>query len=66
MNAPVHPATLTSADQAIADITLAAWGRKETRIAETEMPGLMAIREEFSKAQPLKGARITGSIHMTI
>ena len=55
-----------SADQAIADITLAAWGRKETRIAETEMPGLMAIREEFSKAQPLKGARITGSIHMTI
>ena len=55
-----------SADQAIADITLAAWGRKETRIAETEMPGLMAIREEFKATQPLKGARITGSIHMTI
>ena len=53
-------------DQAIADITLAAWGRKEIRIAETEMPGLMAIRSEFAKAQPLKGARITGSIHMTI
>ena len=66
MNAPLNPATLAPADQAIADITLAAWGRKETRIAETEMPGLMAIREEFSKAQPLKGARITGSIHMTI
>ncbi len=53
-------------DCAIADIGLAAWGRKELRIAETEMPGLMAIREEFSKAQPLKGARITGSLHMTI
>ena len=63
--APVLTAA-QSADQAIADITLAAWGRKETRIAETEMSGLMAIREEFSKAQPLKGARITGSIHMTI
>ncbi|KRC09972.1 adenosylhomocysteinase [Hydrogenophaga sp. Root209] len=49
-----------------ADITLADWGRKEVKIAETEMPGLMAIREEFAKAQPLKGARITGSIHMTI
>ena len=55
-----------SADQAIADISLAAWGRKEIRIAETEMPGLMAIREEFAKSQPLKGARITGSLHMTI
>ncbi|QNK74093.1 adenosylhomocysteinase [Variovorax sp. PAMC28562] len=53
-------------DQAIADITLAAWGRKEIRIAETEMPGLMAIRSEFAKSHPLKGARITGSIHMTI
>jgi adenosylhomocysteinase len=53
-------------DCAIADIGLAAWGRKELRIAETEMPGLMAIREEFAKAQPLKGARITGSLHMTI
>ena len=53
-------------DYSIADITLAAWGDKEIKIAETEMPGLMAIREEFAAAQPLKGARITGSIHMTI
>jgi adenosylhomocysteinase len=56
----------SAADHAIADITLAAWGRKEIKIAETEMPGLMAIREEFAKTQPLKGARITGSLHMTI
>ncbi|MET3514886.1 adenosylhomocysteinase [Pseudacidovorax sp. 1753] len=55
-----------SADLAIADISLADWGRKEIKIAETEMPGLMAIREEFAAAQPLKGARITGSLHMTI
>ncbi len=54
------------ADSAIADITLAAWGRKEIKIAETEMPGLMAVREEFAAQQPLKGARITGSLHMTI
>jgi adenosylhomocysteinase len=53
-------------DRAIADISLADWGRKEIRIAETEMPGLMAVREEFAAAQPLKGARITGSLHMTI
>ena len=53
-------------DFVIADIGLAAWGRKELNIAETEMPGLMAIREEFAKAQPLKGARVTGSLHMTI
>jgi adenosylhomocysteinase len=53
-------------DCAIADISLAAWGRKEIIIAETEMPGLMAIREEFSASQPLRGARITGSLHMTI
>jgi adenosylhomocysteinase len=57
---------VASADQAIADLSLAAWGRKEIRIAETEMPGLMAIREEFAKGQALKGARITGSLHMTI
>jgi len=62
MNAVLKP----SADFAIADPSLAAWGRKEIKIAETEMPGLMAIREEFAKSQPLKGARITGSIHMTI
>ena len=53
-------------DYAIADLSLAAWGRKELNIAETEMPGLMSIREEFATAQPLKGARITGSLHMTI
>ncbi len=54
------------ADYVIADLSLADWGRKEIRIAETEMPGLMSIREEFAKSQPLKGARITGSLHMTI
>ena len=53
-------------DFVVADLALAAWGRKEIRIAETEMPGLMAIREEFAARQPLKGARITGSLHMTI
>ena len=55
-----------SQDFIVADLNLADWGRKEIRIAETEMPGLMAIREEFAVAQPLKGARITGSLHMTI
>jgi adenosylhomocysteinase len=50
----------------VADLSLADWGRKEIQIAETEMPGLMAIREEFAASQPLKGARITGSLHMTI
>ena len=64
MNAILKPHVF--ADYAIADLALAAWGRKETRIAETEMPGLMFIREEFAKSQPLKGARVTGSIHMTI
>ena len=53
-------------DCAIADISLADWGRKEIAIAETEMPGLIAIREEFAASQPLRGARITGSLHMTI
>jgi adenosylhomocysteinase len=55
-----------SQDFIVADLGLAEWGRKEIRIAETEMPGLMAIREEFAAVQPLKGARITGSLHMTI
>ncbi|GJJ05507.1 adenosylhomocysteinase [Duganella rhizosphaerae] len=60
-------AVLKSAqDFLVADISLAAWGDKEIKIAETEMPGLMAIREEFAASQPLKGARITGSLHMTI
>ena len=62
----MNAAIKTLHDHAVADLSLAAWGRKEVRIAETEMPGLMAIREEFTKSQPLKGARITGSIHMTI
>ncbi|CAG2148008.1 adenosylhomocysteinase [Cupriavidus numazuensis] len=53
-------------DYLVADIGLAGWGRKEIAIAETEMPGLMAIRDEFAAAQPLKGARIAGSLHMTI
>ncbi|MGZ3457912.1 MAG: adenosylhomocysteinase [Archangium sp.] len=53
-------------DYKVADIKLADWGRKEIAIAETEMPGLMAIRDEFAKTQPLKGARIAGSLHMTI
>ncbi|GEL70586.1 MULTISPECIES: adenosylhomocysteinase [Myxococcus] len=53
-------------DYAIADLSLADWGRKEIRIAESEMPALMAIREEYAKTQPLKGARVTGSLHMTI
>ncbi len=64
MNARIDTSKFT--DCAITDITLADWGRKEIRIAETEMPGLMAIRSEFAKTQPLKGARITGSLHMTI
>ncbi|MBK8016095.1 MAG: adenosylhomocysteinase [Betaproteobacteria bacterium] len=55
-----------AADYVVADLSLADWGRKEIRIAETEMPGLMAIREEFASQQPLRGARITGSLHMTI
>ncbi|WP_395944159.1 adenosylhomocysteinase [Brevundimonas sp.] len=53
-------------DYIIRDITLADWGKKEIAIAETEMPGLMALRDEFGKDQPLKGARIAGSLHMTI
>ena len=56
----------TQADYRIADLSLADWGRREIRIAETEMPGLMAIRDEYAAAQPLKGARIAGSLHMTI
>jgi adenosylhomocysteinase len=64
MNASLKPAQTT--DFHVADMSLADWGRKEIKVAETEMPGLMAIRQEFAKAQPLKGARITGSLHMTI
>jgi adenosylhomocysteinase len=64
MNARIKPKDFT--DYKVADLNLAAWGRKEILIAETEMPGLMAIREEYSSSQPLRGARITGSLHMTI
>jgi len=64
MNATLKPAA--SNDFKVADLALAAWGRKEIAIAETEMPGLMAIREEYSRTRPLRGARITGSLHMTI
>ncbi|HPU16651.1 MAG TPA: adenosylhomocysteinase, partial [Polymorphobacter sp.] len=53
-------------DYVIADIGLADFGRREINIAETEMPGLMALRAEFGASKPLKGARITGSLHMTI
>src|SRR5512145_3149690 len=57
---------MSQPDFVVADLALAAWGQKEIKIAETEMPGLMAIREEYAASQPLKGARITGSLHMTI
>ncbi|HPF78831.1 MAG TPA: adenosylhomocysteinase, partial [Alphaproteobacteria bacterium] len=53
-------------DYKIADISLAEWGRKEIEMAEIEMPGLMALREEYGAKQPLKGARIVGCLHMTI
>jgi len=65
MNATLKPA-VHGGDCKVADLALADWGRKEIAIAETEMPGLMAIREEFARTQPLKGARISGSLHMTI
>ena len=54
------------ADFKVADIDLADWGRKEIAIAETEMPGLMALRQKYGKEKPLRGARVTGSLHMTI
>jgi len=57
---------MSSQDYKVADMALAEWGRKETRIAETEMPGLMSLREEYGAQQPLKGARIAGCLHMTI
>jgi adenosylhomocysteinase len=63
MNAVVNP---NFKDYKVADISLAAWGRKEIQIAESEMPALMAIRQEYAAKQPLKGARVTGSLHMTI
>jgi adenosylhomocysteinase len=62
----MNAATKNLTDYIVADMSLAGWGRKELAIAEIEMPGLMAIRNEYAKTQPLKGARITGSLHMTI
>jgi len=66
MTASAKAAKTASNDYVVQDISLAAWGRKEIAIAETEMPGLMATREEFGPKQPLRGARIAGSLHMTI
>ena len=66
MNAVLKPSSPSSKDHHVADLSLAAWGRKEILIAQTEMPGLMSIRAEYAAKQPLKGARITGSLHMTI
>jgi adenosylhomocysteinase len=66
MNATLKSKPAASADHKVADLGLADWGRKEIAIAETEMPGLMAIREEYAVTQPLRGARISGSLHMTI
>ena len=61
-----EPVAIQTPDYKVKDITLADWGRKEIAIAETEMPGLMALREEYGDKQPLKGARIAGCLHMTI
>src|SRR6266508_4443651 len=58
--------TMLNGDFKVADLSLAAWGRKEIELAEVEMPGLMSLRAEFADSQPLAGARITGSLHMTI
>jgi adenosylhomocysteinase len=68
MTATARPVSVKTpgGDHHVADLALADWGRKEIAIAETEMPGLMAIREEFAPTQPLRGARIAGSLHMTI
>jgi adenosylhomocysteinase len=66
MNATLKPKAVPTGDHRVADLSLADFGRKEIAIAETEMPGLMAIREEYAPTQPLRGARITGSLHMTV
>ena len=58
--------TSAGLDFRVADLSLAEFGRKEIRLAEHEMPGLMATRAEFAESQPLKGARVTGSLHMTV
>src|SRR4051794_24028145 len=61
-----RPQTVAEGDFKVADLSLAAFGRKEIELAEHEMPGLMALRKEYGPSQPLRGARITGSLHMTI
>ncbi len=66
MTASRKAAPKAAADYVVKDIGLAEWGRKEIAIAETEMPGLMAVREEYGPEQPLRGARVAGSLHMTI
>ena len=66
MNATLKPTPAIPGDYRVADLALADFGRKEIAIAETEMPGLLAIREEFAPTQPLRGARISGSLHMTV
>jgi len=65
-DSPARPRTVAEGDYKVADLSLAAFGRKEIQLAEHEMPGLMAMRAEYGEAQPLRGARITGSLHMTI
>ena len=62
----MNAAMKVKADYLVKELGLAEWGRKEIKIAETEMPGLMAIRREYAAEQPLRGARIAGSLHMTI
>lgn len=66
MNAVLNPGVGSFTDYKVTDISLAGWGRKEIAIAETEMPGLMALRAEYANQKPLAGARIAGSLHMTI
>ena len=66
MSAVLNADKRSSTDYKVADIALAEWGRKEIAIAETEMPGLMAVRKEYANDKPLAGARIAGSLHMTI
>ncbi|UJP02249.1 MAG: adenosylhomocysteinase, partial [Nitrosomonas sp.] len=66
MNAVLNSDGSFFTDYKVADIALAEWGRKEIAIAETEMPGLMALRKEYANQKPLAGARVAGSLHMTI
>src|SRR5690606_15609094 len=63
---PARPTTVAEGDYKVADLSLAQFGRKEIQLAEHEMPGLMALRREYADTQPLRGARISGSLHMTV